>query len=242
MKVQDVIAIVQDTPHTTHEQGKALYDHVIRHKLHRCMEMGFAHGVGSVWIAAALQEIGGGKLISVDNASAHKRTPSAQELLAKAGLLDLVELHYDESSYNWHIHNHWDAYHEDKFDMIFLDGAHRWDLDALAFFLGDRILKTGGWFLFDDLYWSCGGSPSLRETAMVQAMSPLMRDTQQVRSIWERLVLTHPGYGNFIDDGTRGWAQKIAANSDAPRVLTVRQAERSVAERIVGKLRRAVRG
>jgi predicted O-methyltransferase YrrM len=210
VKIPEVIEIVGNTPHTTHAQGRALYNFVLEHRLTRCLEMGFAHGVGTVWIAAAMQELGGGKVISVDNESAHRRIPSAAELTTKAGLKDYVELHYDESSYNWHLHNNWNEYLDNKFDLIFLDGAHSWEVDAPAFLLGSRVLKQGGWFVFDDLYWSYASSPSLKNTPHVQAMSPLMRDTQQVRSIWEKLVLPDPSFGNFRDDGTRGWAQKIS--------------------------------
>jgi len=242
MKPDQVIEIVGDTPHTTHAQGRALYDLVLKHRLSRCLEMGFAHGVGSVWIAAALQELGGGKLISVDNESAHDRKPTARQLLDKAGLSSFVDLHYDETSYNWHLHNHWDDYLDDKFDMIFLDGAHNWDVDALAFFLGDRILKKGGWFLFDDIYWSYAGSPSLQNTPAVLAMSPAMRDTQHVRSIWERLGLPNPAYGNFLDDGTRGWAQKVGEDQPAGRTLTVRQEDHSLTGRVLRKVRKLTGG
>ena len=209
MKIEDVIAVVGNTPHTTHAQGKAIYNFVTENRLHRCLELGFAHGVGTVWIAGAVQEIGGGKVVSVDNQSAHKRTPTAAELVAKAGLNDVVELHFDESSYNWHLHKHWDEYLDDPFDFIFLDGAHNWEVDALAFLLASRMLKVGGWFLFDDIYWSYSSSPSLKDTSHVRAMSPLMRETQQVRSVWEKLVLPDPRFANFRDDGARGWAQKV---------------------------------
>jgi predicted O-methyltransferase YrrM len=160
MKPEQVIDVVGSTPHTTHEQGRALYDFVLKHRLSRCFELGFAHGVGTVWIAAALQELGGGRVISVDNLSAHERKPSARELVARAGLESYVELHFDAYGYNWHLHNHWEEYNSDKFDLIFLDGAHSWEVDALAFQLSDYVLKTGGWFLFDDIYWSYATSPA----------------------------------------------------------------------------------
>jgi hypothetical protein len=48
----------------------------------------------------------------------------------------------------------------------------------------------------------------LKDTDFVKNMDPLYRETQQVNSIWQKLVLTHPHYSNFKDDGMRGWAQK----------------------------------
>lgn len=86
MKPTKVLQIVGETPHTTHDQGKALYDFILEHRLARCLELGFAHGVRTVWIAAALQELGTGKVISVDNMTVLNRKPSAQELVERAGL------------------------------------------------------------------------------------------------------------------------------------------------------------
>lgn len=239
MQPADILKVVGDTPHTSHEQGRALYDFVLKHRLSRCLELGFAHGVGTVWIAGALQELGGGKVISVDNPSAHDRKPTARELVAKAGLESYVDLNFDAHGYNWHLHNHWEEYTADKFDFIFLDGAHTWDVDALAFLLGDRILKVGGWFLFDDIHWSYASSPSLRTTEFVRSMDPLYRDTQQVNSIWQKLALTHPAYANFIDDGLRGWAQKVGEDHAAPRTLDVYQ--RSRPSRVSRALRKVFR-
>jgi predicted O-methyltransferase YrrM len=240
MKPTEIINIVGNTPHTSHQQGETLYNFVLEHRLTRCLEMGFAHGVATVWIAAALQELGGGKIISIDNGSAHNRKPSAAELVSKAGLEQYVELHYDESSYNWHIHNNYEKYVSDKFDLIFLDGAHNWEVDALAFFLGDRILKQDGWFLFDDIYWAYADSAALKDLDWVKAMSPLMRETQQVRSIWEKLVLTDPNYGNFLDDGMRGWAQKVGDGS-VGKTLEVRRQGGSTADRVIRRLRKLLR-
>ena len=36
------------------------------------------------------------------------------------------------------------------FDYVFIDGAHTWMLDALAFLLVDRLLRVGGYVDFDD--------------------------------------------------------------------------------------------
>lgn len=66
MTPEKIIAVVRDTPHTPHDRGRQLYDHIVKHRAARCLELGFAHGVGSVWMAGAIEEIGGGKLIGVD--------------------------------------------------------------------------------------------------------------------------------------------------------------------------------
>jgi predicted O-methyltransferase YrrM len=65
-------------------------------------------------------------------------------------------------SYNWSLMQVLAAHPEPLFDYVFLDGAHTWALDALAFCLIDRLLRPGGIVDFDDFHWTLGGSPSMR--------------------------------------------------------------------------------
>jgi hypothetical protein len=51
------------------------------------------------------------------------------------------------------------------YDYIYLDGAHTWDVDALAFFLLDRLLKPNGYMDFDDYGWSMAMSPTQNPAA-----------------------------------------------------------------------------
>ena len=47
------------------------------------------------------------------------------------------------------------------YDYIYVDGSHAWEIDGLAFFLLDRLLKPGGYMDFDDYGWSMAASPAL---------------------------------------------------------------------------------
>jgi len=89
-----------------------------------------------------------------------------------------------------------------RFDLCYVDGAHSWFVDALAFFLVDRLLRPGGWIIFDDLEWTYAASPSQAE--VVRNMPLDEQTTPQVKKIYELLVKAHPNYHNFrIEDG---WA------------------------------------
>lgn len=59
-------------------------------------------------------------------------------------------------SYNWGLGKA--LANNQRFDFVFIDGAHTWHHDALAFLLVDRMLVRGGWVVFDDLGWSHGTS------------------------------------------------------------------------------------
>lgn len=65
-------------------------------------------------------------------------------------------------SYNWSLMRLLGEREGPVFDYAFLDGAHTWALDALAFLLVDRLLVPGGIVDFDDYRWTVAGSPSMR--------------------------------------------------------------------------------
>lgn len=76
------------------------------------------------------------------------------------------------------------------FDYCFLDGAHTVAVDALNFFLADRLLNTGGYMDFDDYTWRLRGSSLDPEKvpAIAAQYTDEQIDAQQVKLIVEHLV------------------------------------------------------
>ncbi|HUS12863.1 MAG TPA: hypothetical protein VMZ30_20505, partial [Pyrinomonadaceae bacterium] len=73
---------------------------------------------------------------------------------------------------------------EPIYDYVYLDGAHTWNIDALAFFLIDRLLKVGGYIDFDDYHWS-----PQKSRAMNPLVTRLMFTTSQIREPHVRLIV-----------------------------------------------------
>jgi predicted O-methyltransferase YrrM len=219
-------------------RGSELYDFIRREHPVECLELGFAHGVSTVYVAAGLEANGTGHLTSVDLSVARERDPSAEQLLERAGLSSRVTLVFEPTSYNWFLHRRIreqigdGGVCEPYLDFCFVDGAHRWVDDGLAFFLVDKLLKPGGWLLFDDLTWK------------VEALDvpESERSLAQVREVFDLLVAGHPSYDHLETDGEWGWARK--ASTPAPQVRTVvqrdllsglRQVARAVRSRLRGR-------
>jgi predicted O-methyltransferase YrrM len=77
--------------------------------------------------------------------------------LAARGFLNVrghgnTSRHWD--SYNWTLGKMILGGDTELFDYIYIDGAHTFGTDALAFFLCDKLLKTGGFIEFDDHDWT----------------------------------------------------------------------------------------
>lgn len=203
MKFDDVAAGLQGIPHTTLSKGKILYETVLERGYRDCLELGFAHGVGSCYIAAALNEQGFGTLTAVDKDTALKRKPRADNTAQQLGLDQHIEFVYNPISYTWFL---MEAIRGGKqFDFCFLDGAHTWDVDGFAYLLVERILKPGGLIIFDDLDWSIARSPSMRHLDF----PPLQKDHRGVRDVYELLVKRTPGIKAYEKDGW-AYAEKSA--------------------------------
>jgi predicted O-methyltransferase YrrM len=211
---------------TSPAAGEELHEFVREHRFERCLELGMAHGGSAVYIASALEANGAGHLDSVDLHIAKERVPPATETLKRAALEHRVTLHYEDTSYTWFLHDKLREQLRDGerieplYDFVFIDGAHTWDVDALAFALVDRLLKPGGWILLDDLDWNIGDS----DTTLPQ----VQRDLPHVREIWELLALTPPQYDEFRTDGQWGWLRKSAEPNPTTRTVVKKDLAGSV--------------
>lgn len=207
-RFRDLAAILAGIPHTPPDLGRKLYDFVRAFRPARILELGFAHGVSTCYLAGGLAANGKGSLLTYDLDVARERSPNIDELLRRTGLARYVERVYSPSSYTWRLLELVEKA-DSAFDFCFIDGAHTWETDGLAFFLVDRLLSPGGWILFDDLHWTFANSPTLARTERVAAMPPDERETAQVGKVFDVLVRNHRGYTDFSVDGSWGWARKV---------------------------------
>jgi predicted O-methyltransferase YrrM len=106
-------------------------------------------------------------------------------------------------SYNWSLMKVLHHHREPIFDYVYLDGAHTWAIDALAFCLVDRLLKPGGYIDFDDYGWRLSASPSLNP-AVFPLTGKMYTQEQielpQVAMIIDILVRRDPHYREIVQN------------------------------------------
>jgi predicted O-methyltransferase YrrM len=195
------------------EDGKLLYDFVLNNPVEEILELGFLHGVSTCYMAAALQEKGKGKILTIDCKEINDLKPSIHELLEKTCLGKYVEPVYANTSYTWELMiiiegRTYENKCQPLYDFCFIDGAHSWAVDGFAFFLVEKLLKPGGWLLFDDLDWSYSMSQGLKDTDLVKNMPDDEKNTPQIERVFSLLVAQHPEFTNFKVQKRFGWAQK----------------------------------
>jgi len=222
MRFRDIAVLVDGIPHMTPIEGRVVYDFVLKTRPQEILELGFCHGVSTCYMAAALQETGTGHILTIDNRFAQDNEPSIESLLERAALSAYVTPVYAHSTYVWELmrlieEQSLEGVCRPRFDFCFNDGAHLWGVDGFAFFLVDKLLRSGGWVLFDDLSFS-PGMDMPPDTAWVRDLSDEERATPQMTKVFDLLVRQHGGYGNIRADLKWGlgwgWAQKDARPAD----------------------------
>jgi hypothetical protein len=104
-------------------------------------------------------------------------------------------------SYNWSLMKLLRDHPAPFLDYVYLDGAHTWAHDALAFCLIDRLLLPGGYIDFDDHDWTIDGSPTVNPRAfptMRKLYTEEQMATPQVRMIVDLLVRPGNRYAEVV--------------------------------------------
>jgi len=201
MKLEDVARRVEGIPYMQLKQAKRIEKIVTKYNCKALLELGFFHGVSSVYMAAMLQNLGGARsLTSIDKPSAKKREPNLGELAADLGLSEIIEPFYEPGGYLWRLK----AFIEEgrRFDFCYLDGGHTWADTGFAFYLVDQLLVDGGLILFDDMNWTPAHMP------WAQNLPEEERTTAAVERVWSLLAMPHPNYKKVWVKGNWALARK----------------------------------
>jgi len=226
MKFETVKKQIDGIPYILPEMARDLYQFILRQKPQNCLELGFAHGASSCYLAAALDELGSGHLTCVDLIPAMEwQGPTTIEtLLEKTGLSSRVDVHREATSYTWFLKKQIEAHSRDNqcqpvYDFCFIDGAKNWTIDSTAFFLVDKLLKPDGWIVFDDLQWTYisklrEGKKKTDGVSMFD-MGDDELNQPHIELIFQLLVMQHPDYSHFtVKDYWWAWARKIKGSKE----------------------------
>jgi len=201
MKLEDVAQRVEGIPYMRLKQARRIEEIITKYNSKALVELGFFHGVSSVYMAAMLQNMGGSRtLTTIDKLDAKERTPNLDGLAAELGLSEFIEPYYEPRSYLWRLK----AFIEEgrRFDFCYLDGGHTWADTGFAFFLIDKLLVEGGLILFDDMKWTPEHMPWAADWPEDE------RTTPAVERVWSLLAMQHPNYKKVWAKGNWALARK----------------------------------
>ena len=200
MLLQTVADHVGNLPYMTIEKAMRLRKILLKHKCENLLELGFFHGVSSVYMAAVLDEVGSGKLTTIDKEVARDKQPNILQLANELGLQDRIEPFFEERTYLWRLMKFIEEGR--KFDFCYLDGGHNWGDTGFAFFLVDKLLVEGGVILFDDFDWTAEGKD------WAEHWPDDEKKVSPVERTWELLVGQHSHYKRLWVKNSWALAQK----------------------------------
>ena len=109
------------------------------------------------------------------------------------------------------------------FDFVYLDGAHDFFHDTAATAVLKRMIKPGGYLVFDDMYWTFGASPT---------MNPKKRPETGLDYTPEQLVIPHVELVvDILMRPDRGWEQ-VFLDPDNRRPMRTVFRKKTKAERV----------
>ena len=203
--IETVNAAFGNVPYMLGFQAVVLRNMIVSNGLRSALELGCAHGKGTCYLAAIMEERGGpGQVTTLDKTSCLSQEPNVHQMLAALNLAHRVSVILEPRSFTMALLKMLEHPSGPKFDLCFFDGGHSWDETGYAFLLIDKLLTPGAWVIFDDLDWTMAYAPSVANATHPEAE----RRMRQVRKVWEILV---PG-ANYINrrETALGWgiAQK----------------------------------
>jgi len=131
-------------------EGNFLYNIIHEHKLKRCLEVGMAYGISSMYILLGLKKLKKDdiKLDSIDPFQETQWNNFGVKLVKKIKM-DKYHKLYEDKSY---IVLPKLLEKKNEYDLIFIDGWHTFDYTLLDFFYANLLLRKGGIIVIDDAY------------------------------------------------------------------------------------------
>jgi predicted O-methyltransferase YrrM len=129
------------------EEGKYLFDLVIKNESKKLVEIGMANGISAAYMAAALKQQKAGILVSID---------PFQTSQWKSNGLDLIATMKAKTHHKLIQEKSYEALpkllkrNQDKIDLVFIDGWHTFDYTLVDIFYSVLLLRIGGILVIDD--------------------------------------------------------------------------------------------
>lgn len=117
----------------------------------RTFEVGLLSGSSALAIMGAKPDVPGAMHIACDPYQRRLYNGQALDVIAQAGLAEKFEFMEEESHYAMPRLLLSDA---ERFDLVFIDGNHKFDYTLVEWFYSDKLLHSGGVILFDDCNWT----------------------------------------------------------------------------------------
>lgn len=204
---EDILRCAGNLKHSHLDYGRTLYDFITLNRLSVGLELCSAPSIITAYLAGAIHGLKAGHLTTIGVSRCQLNAVDLPGLLADADLSYLVSIQFEPKSFNWGLMKLLRLNLYESFDFCCIHGRKTWYEVGLAFCLVERLIKAGGWVVFDDLQFSFRRS-AVRDEQWVRNKPEEEQITEQVMCVFELLAQANPNFGAFRKQGTLGFAQK----------------------------------
>lgn len=166
------------------EDGEMLYSLVRKKPEGRSLEVGLAFGLASLYMCQGHIDNGGGHHTAID--------PYQELWFKQCGTLNIAKLDFQDSFrfFQQRTHEVLPDLHRDgeRFNLVFLDGNHRFEYIMLDFFYASRMLDVGGFLVLHDPWM-----PSTRK-----ATSFILRNLSDEFALYEPALGKPPSFAGSM--------------------------------------------
>nr|WP_260395065.1 class I SAM-dependent methyltransferase [Sphingobium lignivorans] len=174
--------------------GRFLFDLITENALALTIEIGLCEGASAVHMAAAHAVSGFGLHFAID--------PFQHEYFGGQGVRSIDR--FGLTSWFRHIPERSDrslsslAAAGVKFDLIFIDGDHRFDAVFNDYYWSDKVLRDGGYLIFDEAGRDC---PTKRVSSFIQnnMKNYELRPGPSRFYVYQKITKDDRGFGDMID-------------------------------------------
>jgi len=168
-RYRELYGLLKEVPlPVSRETGQLLYMLTRSTRAHHVLEFGTSFGVSTIYLAAALRDNGGGRVITTEFETA--KAARARENLEEAGLIDLVEIREGDALETL------SSGLPETVDLVLLDGAKSLYGDVLQ--LVEGHLQPGSLVLADDARLSSDFVSLIRSETKRYLSVPLAGDLE----------------------------------------------------------------
>lgn len=193
--------------------GKLIGDLVLAHGVKSVLEIGLANGFSTLFILDALEQGGGGSLISLDPYQYRDWKGAGLKRVEEAGCSCA---HVFIERFSWQALP--EMINDNKYvDLAFIDGSHSFDNAFVDFYLIDRLLKNEGLLVFDDVGWA--GVERVVHYAVVNRDYEILLTLPRQRPRRERLLHPVKVVGSYL-----GRTHRSPRGEDVDKIKVVNNA------------------
>lgn len=190
MKLEKVQSALADSFGVGANLGGHLYHLALKERPREILVTGWRTANTLCYFAAAMQELGTGRVIALDDGLSPRDAANARKLIDSLELGSFVEWRRSDGGRAWLLQELAASVGEHHaFDLVFMENTRDLAVDGWTLSLAERWLRPDGLLLVHGIGWTYRGSRALKDSKLVQEMPELLKNTPAADTLVKQVAV-----------------------------------------------------